>query len=78
MDVTVVLVDPNNARSGETRLIHTFAVYEPNGTSFQANDDDRSVHDAEDEGITWVCGHVAPDSPEGIALLAAAKLMDYE
>lgn len=76
-DITVVLVNESNIQPGETRLVHTFAVYAPNSTlSFQANDDDRDVHNVKDEGVTWVRGHVAPDSPEGLALLAAAKLLD--
>jgi hypothetical protein len=41
---------------------------------FMANDDDRNVHYFVDEGITWVRGHVADDSPEGIALIAAHAL----
>jgi len=43
-------------------------------TGFMANDDDRNVHYFTDEGITWVRGHVADDSPEGKALIAANAL----
>lgn len=45
---------------------------------FMANDDDRNVHYLVDEGITWVRGHVADDSPEGKALLAAHALAPKE
>ncbi|OHD23744.1 MAG: hypothetical protein A2Y38_23520 [Spirochaetes bacterium GWB1_59_5] len=78
-DVTVVLVDESNIKPGESRLVHTYMIRTPGrSTAFQANDDDRGAHDDEDEGVTWVHGHVSDDSPEGLALLAAAKLTDVE
>jgi len=78
-DITVVLVDERNINPGGSRLVHTYMIHAPGGSpAFQANDDDRGAHDAEDEGVTWVRGHVSDDSPEGLALLAAAKLTDVE
>jgi len=76
--VTVAL----RARHGDdlmsrTKIIHITPFFSglPTASSgFMANDDDRNVHYLIDEGITWVRGHVADDSPEGKALIAAHAL----
>lgn len=54
-----------------TPFLTDFAIFQ---SGFMANDDDRNVHYFADEGITWVRGHVADDSPEGKALIAANAL----
>lgn len=59
-----------------TEIMHITPFYtsDESKPGFLANDDDRNVHYLVDEGITWVRGHVADDSLEGKALIAANAL----
>lgn len=47
--------------------------------TFESSDDAGTLatRDLSDEGVTWIRGHHAPDSPEAQAMLAAAAL-DFE
>jgi hypothetical protein len=62
------------SRTEITHVTPFFSELPPASPGFMANDDDRNVHYLVDEGITWVRGHVADDSPEGKALIAAHAL----
>lgn len=71
--VTVALRERSNGLLSRTEVTHT-TPFPVGKTGFMANDDDRNVHYFVDEGITWVHGHVADDSPEGKALIVAHAL----
>jgi len=78
--ITVVLQYPGNVREGESRLVHTtvfdYRAGEVMDGRFLANDDDRVEHRTCDQGITWLLGHVALDSPEAGELVRHAEEED--
>lgn len=74
--ITVALRARENGLLSRTEVSRELSVMAGGllNAGFMANDDDRSVHYYTDEGITWVRGHVADDSPKGKALIAAHAL----
>lgn len=75
--MTVALRSRANGLLARTEVAHVtpfFTDFDRHNDGFMANDDDRNVHYLNDEGITWVRGHVADDSLEGKALIAAHAL----